>query len=74
MLSAPCLWPASHWRLEHPSCLFLSVHKHSRARPPAQGPLFFKGYTRYSARERMKAWDQRFAALVHMPQASSTQC
>ncbi len=39
--------------------------------PPAQGPLFFKDYTRYTARERMKAWDQRFSALVHMPQASS---
>ncbi|KAL4447605.1 hypothetical protein ABPG75_004824 [Micractinium tetrahymenae] len=37
-----------------------------------EGPLFFKDYTRYSARERMKAWDQRFAALVHMPQVLIT--
>lgn len=37
-----------------------------------EGPLFFKDYTRYSARERMKNWDSLFQSLIHMPQVLIT--
>ncbi|PRW60617.1 D-lactate dehydrogenase [Chlorella sorokiniana] len=37
-----------------------------------EGPLFFRDYTNYSARERMKSWDRRFASLEALTNIADT--
>ena len=63
-----CFYRSGHYWCPVPN-MSSDSRPHTPCNPTTLLCLSSADYTNYSARERMKNWDRRFASLVHMPQA-----